>query len=58
MGKVAWCWQCAGGGKALMRPGTLRQAEREAVSHMNTYGHSVGIVEEPLTRGRLIGGIR
>jgi len=41
---VAYCWQCAGGGKQLGAPGTKKRAEREATSHVMLYGHHVSIL--------------
>ncbi len=40
----AFCLRCLGGGKFLGRPGSKHSAEREATSHMGTYGHGVTIL--------------
>lgn len=43
--RQAYCLVCMGGGKALGRPGTQRQADLEATSHLNAYGHNVTTIE-------------
>jgi hypothetical protein len=34
-----------GGGRAVGRPGAQKNAERDATSHINIYGHNVTIID-------------